>query len=479
MNTSGEWFLFPGSRQNFVKDSLAEGKNSRSRHVYAKDMFRNHFTMLLLGLLAIAASPARAQIGLPPVQVPNLPVLDTQPLNRTVNGVLDQADPQQLRELRKLRIRSLLRANRAALETDPRGAPIVRNEVVALSPTQEALDQARAAGFGIGRTRTLEGLDVTIVVLQAPAGMSTRRALDRLRQADPEGTYDYNHIYLGSGEVTAAPPTPGQEVNATAAAVPPAATGIKIGLIDGGVQRSHPVFTGVTIHEHGCAGGNIPNPHGTAVASLLVGQSTDFHGAVPGAELFSADVYCDLAAGGAVDLVAEAFSWLAKEKVPVINISLVGPPNSLIERIVKVVIKKGHIVVAAVGNDGPSAPPLYPASYPNVIAVTGVDARRRVLVEACRGDHVDFSAPGSNMSAAGIETPFAKVRGTSFASPIVAGLLARNITAPGKEQAASAVAALVAQATDLGAKGTDKVYGNGLVGDDLRMSEKLAAAPRQ
>lgn len=446
--------------------------------------------MLLLGLLAIAASPARAQIGLPPVQVPNLPVLDTQPLNRTVNGVLDQADPQQLRELRKLRIRSLLRTNRAALETDPRGAPIVRNEVVALSPTQEALDQARAAGFGIGQTRTLDGLDVTLVVLQAPGGMSTRRALDRLRQADPEGTYDYNHIYLGSGEVTAAPP-PAAGSNASTASEasplrvgseiqkPVAASGIKIGLIDGGVQRAHPVFTGVTIREHGCAGGNIPNPHGTAVASLLVGQSTDFHGAVPGAELFSADVYCDLAAGGAVDLVAEAFSWLAKEKVPVINISLVGPPNSLLERIVKVVIKKGHIVVAAVGNDGPSAPPLYPASYPNVIAVTGVDARRRVLVEACRGDHVDFSAPGSNMSAASIETPFAKVRGTSFASPIVAGLLARNITAPGKEQAASAVAALVAQATDLGAKGTDKVYGNGLVGDDLRMSEKLAVAPRQ
>jgi subtilisin family serine protease len=260
---------------------------------------------------------------------------------------------------------------------------------------------------------------------------------------------------------------------------PPATSGIKIGLIDGGVQRTHPVFTGVTIHEHGCAGGNIPNPHGTAVASLLVGQGTDFHGAAPGAELFSADVYCDLAAGGAVDLVAEAFSWMAKEKVPVINISLVGPSNALLERIVKVVIKKGHIVVAAVGNDGPSAPPLYPASYPNVVAVTGVDARHRVLVEACRGDHVDFAAPGSNMSAASIETPFAKVRGTSFASPIVAGLLARNISAPGKEHAASAVAMLVAQATDLGAKGADKVYGNGLVGDDLRMSEKLAAAPRQ
>jgi subtilisin family serine protease len=460
-------------------------------------MFQSRFTLLLLGLLAIAAAPAHAQIGLPPVQVPNLPVLDTQPLNRTVNGVLDQADPERLRELRKLRIRNLLRTNRVALETDPRGAPIVRNEVVALSPTQEALDRARAAGFGVGRTRTLDGLDVTIVVLQAPAGVSTRRALEQLRAADPEGTYDYNHIYLDSGEVAAAAPPADQNGNVPGAAgratpvpiVSPSAAseasplriaaGVKVGLIDGGVQRTHPVFAGVTIHEHGCAGGNIPNPHGTAVASLLVGTGTEFHGAAPGGELYSADVYCDLAAGGAVDLVAEALAWMAREKVPVINISLVGPANALLERIVKVVLKKGHIVVAAVGNDGPSSPPLYPAAYANVIAVTGVDARRRVLVEACRGDHVDFSAPGSNMSAVSIETPFARVRGTSFASPIVAGLLARHITAPGKEQAESAVAALVAEATDLGAKGADKVYGNGLVGDDLRMSEKLAAAPRQ
>jgi subtilisin family serine protease len=460
-------------------------------------MFHSRLTTLLLGLLAMAAVPARAQIGLPPVQLPNLPVLDTQPLNRTVNGVLEQADPERLRELRKLRIRNLLRTNRAALEADPRGAPIVRNEVVALSPTQEALDRARAAGFGIGRTRSLDGLDVTIVVLQAPPGLSTRRALEQLRQADPEGTYDYNHIYLDSGEVAAAQPPAVQGEHATSTGTsaaseasplrvpaeaadskPAAAAGIKIGLIDGGVQRAHPVFTGVTVHEHGCAGGNIPSPHGTAVASLLVGQTTDFHGAAPGAELFSADVYCDLAAGGAVDLVAEAFAWLAREKVPVINISLVGPSNALLERIVKVVLRKGHVVVAAVGNDGPSSPPLYPAAYPNVIAVTGVDARRRVLVEACRGDHVDFSAPGSNMSAASIETPFAKVRGTSFAAPLVAGLLARSISKLGKETVESAVAALVGQATDLGIRGADKVYGNGLVGDDLRMPEKLASASR-
>ncbi len=91
---------------------------------------------------------------------------------------------------------------------------------------------------------------------------------------------------------------------------------------------------------------------------LLVGQGDVFHGAAPGAELFAADVYCGLATGGALDSVAEAFAWMSREKVPVINISLVGPANALLEQIVRVVTSRGHIVVAAVGNDGPSASPL-------------------------------------------------------------------------------------------------------------------------
>ncbi|HEY5757417.1 MAG TPA: S8 family serine peptidase [Steroidobacter sp.] len=440
-------------------------------------MFPTKPIVLALLLLAIGGL-ARAQVTLPQVQVPNLPGLPTEPLNRTVNGVLDQADPQRLRELRQVRVRNLLRTNRTVLEADPRGAPIIRNEVIALSPTQAALDRARAAGFGIGRTRTLDGLDVSIVVLQAPPGMSTRRALERLRREDPEGTYDYNHVYLESGAVGTVGLAAGaaEALDAASGGTPAVAT--KVGLIDGGVQRSHAVFNGVVVHEHGCTGGSIPSAHGTAVASLLVGQGDVFHGAAPGAELFAADVYCGLATGGALDSVAEAFAWMSREKVPVINISLVGPANALLEQIVRVVTTRGHIVVAAVGNDGPSAPPLFPAAYPDVVAVTGVDAKDRVLVEACRGKHVDFSAPGASMSAAGIEAPFGVVRGTSFAAPIVAGLLARQLTTINKTQADAAIAALVSQATDLGARGVDKIYGNGLVGENLRPPEKLASSQR-
>src|SRR6185295_17270695 len=82
---------------------------------------------------------------------------------------------------------------------------------------------------------------------------------------------------------------------------------------------------------------------------------------------------------------------------------------------------RGIKVVAAVGNDGPAAPLQYPASYPGVISVTGVDAQGRALPEA---GHLDFAAPGADMIAAFPGQGYTVVRGTSFAAPLAAARLA-------------------------------------------------------
>ena len=137
------------------------------------------------------------------------------------------------------------------------------------------------------------------------------------------------------------------------------------------------------------------------------------------------------------------------------------------------VIAGGHLVVAAVGNDGPAAAPLFPAAWPGVIGVTGVDAHRRVLVEAERGPQVKFAAPAAQMAAAKSPLGYILVRGTSFAAPIVAGLLALNLPAPDKEAADRAVMALARDAVDLGSAGPDTVYGFGLVGELLRRQPVL------
>jgi subtilisin family serine protease len=443
----------------------------------------------------ILAQPlvAEAQVALPGIRLPggalpNLP-LDTL---RTLSGLSGDLDARRLEDVRLLHARDLIRTHRREVEADPNGAPILRGEVVAFSPSDAALGRARAAGFNVARERALDGLDARLVVLQAPRGMSTRRALERLRGLDPDGEYDFNHLYMDSGVVEKAtgeaPVTdaPGPQMVGHAGAAAHAAShadagthsdaAVRVGLVDGGVDTTHAVFRDIVIHQHGCSGTPVPAAHGTAVASLMIGRSPQFHGAAPGSELYSADVYCGLATGGAVDAVADALAWLVRERVPVINVSLVGPPNVMLENVVRMVIAHGHVIVAAVGNDGPAAPPLYPASYPDVVGVTAVDAHQRALFEACRGKQVKFSAPGADMSAANPAQSYAVVRGTSFASPIVAGLLAEALGQPDRAAAQRAVSDLAAHAVDLGAPGPDPIYGFGLVGGDLRPELALAAS---
>jgi subtilisin family serine protease len=431
------------------------------------------FLALLLPPLILAQSPqAAAQVALPNVRLPNLsgglPATGL-PLNadRALSGLSDDLDPRRLEDLRRLHVLDLIRKNPKEIEADPNGAPILRGEVVAFSPSDAAMEKARAAGFAVLRERVLDGLDARLVVLKAPDGIATRRALRQLKGLDPEGVYDFNHLYTDSGEVLASG-VAGELRVALGENTTLAGTGTKIGLVDGGVDTSHDVFRDIVIHQHGCSGAPVPAAHGTAVASLMIGRSLRFHGAAPGSDLYAADVYCGLPTGGAVDAVADALAWLVREHVPVINVSLVGPPNTMLENVVRLVIARGHVVVAAVGNDGPAAPPLYPASYPDVVGVTAVDAHQRVLLEACRGRQVKFSAPGADMSAANPAQNYVVVRGTSFASPIVAGLLAEAVREPDKAAAQRAVADLAAHAIDLGAPGPDPVYGFGLVGGDLR-----------
>jgi subtilisin family serine protease len=164
---------------------------------------------------------------------------------------------------------------------------------------------------------------------------------------------------------------------------------------------------------------------------------------------------------------------MAREQVPVINISLVGPANRALESVLRTLISRGHVIVAAVGNDGPASPPLYPAAYPDVVGVTAVDVRKQVLPEAVRGPHVAFSAPGAEMAvAANGESGFSRARGTSFASPLVAGLLAVAYDAAGGLQADAsrrALEALIQDSVDLGPPGRDPTYGYGLVGERLRV----------
>lgn len=305
------------------------------------------------------------------------------------------------------------------LARDDRGFPIIKGEVLAVSPGEVALGQARALGFTVLRQDRLDQLNLTAVTLMAPDGMDTIAALAAMRRADPAGIYDFAHVYNASGEMTAA------AGEGSEGSVSESLPDTRIGMIDGGIEKRHPALSSAAITVQAFAGkpGAPPSTHGTAVASLLVGQGEDFAGYLAGAKLFAADVFGGAPDGGSAAEIARALNWVAANHVVVTNISLAGPPNALLGAAVKSFVSTNHVLVAAVGNDGPAAPPNYPAAYPGVIAVTSVDATGHLQVDANRGGR--FAARGVDVRAATLPRGYANVTGTSYAAPAIAARIAR------------------------------------------------------
>jgi len=358
--------------------------------------------------------------------------------------------------------KELLRRHADLVEASPAGDPIRRGEIVLVSPSADTLAAAEKLGLRLLRQEQWPGLGLGEVVMSAPAGLGTARALQQLQGMAADAVMDFNHIYLPGGETT-----PG---NGRSPAWGPRGP-MRVGLIDGGVAQNHPALRPVGIERFGCDGETISSEHGTAVASLLVGHADGrFQGAAPKAKLYAADIYCGHPDGGAAEDLVRALAWMAREGVPVINVSLVGPPNRLLAQGIAALVRRGHLVVAAVGNDGPAAPPLFPASYPGVVGVTGVTPQRRVLPEAAQGPQVMWAAPGSELAVASREgSGYTVARGTSFAAPLVAGLLAGELCEPDSAAAAAALERLAARAADLGAQASDPKFGRGLVGEALRI----------
>lgn len=397
--------------------------------------------LFLAGAALVAESAARSQL-LPALPVSNLPLPSTSQGLPVVGDLLSGLTPAQrsaatlpsldrlgvgedigalgqasLAELRRLRLSELVRSNPTQLEAGPEGLPVGRGVLVAIDPTEMQLRAAGAAGFQVVAREDFGGL--VSVTLRAPRRLPLKAALRRLKEAAPGLAADYDHVYEPAG--AALLPVAGALL--AGASPPPMPAGKTIVVIDGGVA-AHPSLAGATIVQQGFAGAARPTGHGTAVASLLVGREGPFRGAAAGARLYVADVYGGNAAAGSASAIVRALAWAAAKRPDAISISLVGPDNLLLRRAIGILAARGIHMVAAVGNDGPAAPVQYPAAYAGVTAVTAVDAHDRALPEAGRAARLDFAAPGADMAAALPGRGYARVRGTSFATPLVAARLA-------------------------------------------------------
>jgi len=399
-----------------------------------------------------------------PLPAPRLPPV----VNRTLDTVQQTAGTaaQQV-------VDNVGRPARAdVFENDERGTRVVKSEVLALSPTDAGLAAARRLNFQVLRQENLAGLNLGITVLQAPPGLSAGDALNALRAADPAGTYDYNHIYDPSAQTSVR-----TGVVSIAAARSAPDQKVEIGMVDGGIDRSHPEFRGAKFITTNLAGtGDSPaSEHGTEIASVLAGNGSQIAGAVPAATIYAADVYGGSPTGGSADAVAQGIAWVAGKNVAVISVSLVGPPNRLLEAVIKASIARGHVIVAAVGNDGPATPVEYPAAYDGVIAVTSVDRARRIQIDANQGQQVAFAALGVDVPVAAPQKSYARVTGTSFAAPIVAAWFAMRMTHPDPAAVRAVYDELQHQAVDLGNPGRDSVFGWGFLESPKQRRESALA----
>jgi hypothetical protein len=334
-----------------------------------------------------------------------------------------------------------------------------------------ALAQALAPrGYQVLRRQPLNFLGGAITAFRLPPGISLGDAVAELRRDFPD------HITAPNGLLTPAATEPAAQLYAKTLIgwrlMPPDCPATEtIGLIDTPVDMSHAALSGqkLTSRSFLPAGLKPGTPdHGTAIAALLIGKAGDksFGGLLPGATVQHANVFHrteDRPAVATVERVVNAVDWLGAGGVRLVNMSLETGSNPVLDFAMSAANAKGMILVAAAGNGGKDAPPAYPAAHPDVIAVTAIDADARIYKKANRGDYIDLAAPGVDVWSAKPGGGGSYRSGTSFAVPFVVAALAVEHGAAPKATGKQLLTKLRANARDLGAKGQDPVYGDGLL----------------
>jgi subtilisin family serine protease len=227
--------------------------------------------------------------------------------------------------------------------------------------------------------------------------------------------------------------------------------GVMIAVIDTAIEADHPELADAIAEVFDAVGEgpSKPEPHGTEIAGIL-GSRAKLKGVAPESKLLSVRAF----RGGGNASPAQSTSlrllkgidWAFDAGAKVMNMSFTGPLDPLLERIVSRAAEKGVIFVAAAGNDGPKAPPVYPAAYHQVIAVTATDEKDRLYGKANRGDYIGIAAPGVDIIAPALKGTYELSSGTSMAAAHVAGVVALLIERNPELSAAEARAILSSSA---------------------------------
>lgn len=334
------------------------------------------------------------------------------------------------------------------VENDDAGNPYREGEIVIMSDDAGLVARAESLGFGVLEARELVSIGSVVARLRRPEGVSSSAALELLRTREPASPSGFNYVYRST---SAEADEPFDEQRGGAAVSAPA--GPRIGVIDGFSGRAVSVWQVERLTSEPALKG-----HGETVTNILLRDLSDIYRVEP-ERMLLLDVmrqHDDAAAADVAALVL-AFDRLVTERTDLANLSLAGPDHPALRRAVEMSLRRGMIIVAAVGNEGPAAPPAFPAAYDGVVGVAAVDSAGRPYLYSGRGSHVDIAALGVEQSSDGAGR---ELVGTSYAAPRVSALLASQHV-PGNKTSIDAI--LAAFAEDAGAPGRDPIYGVGIL----------------
>lgn len=308
-------------------------------------------------------------------------------------------------------------------------------------------------GIKVISERRLEALSLYVIRIKVTDALNNQEALN---QQLPEGVtaqWVKHHIYLSQAALKTADNV--GHVEDRVCSMP-----FRMGMVDTSIDTSHPLLDHVTITQRSfhIQGTKTSHAHGTAVAAIAAGRLPNESHIVNAGVFYSRS---SISQGATLLSLVEGINYLAKAGVSVINFSLTGPANPLLAKAVKRLRDKGILLAAAAGNDGPAATPRYPAAYDDVIAVTAIDDKDSIYRWANQGDYIELAGPGVSVTTARPNGEIGSETGTSMAAPLVSAIAGCHIALG--ESAVSTRAILRQQATDLGEKGRDPVYGYGAI----------------
>lgn len=209
-------------------------------------------------------------------------------------------------------------------------------------------------------------------------------------------------------------------------------TGVKVAILDSGVNKNHEDLKGQIIKEI-----NMINPkksaednfnHGTAIAGIIAAKDNNIgiKGIASGAKLYSVKIL-DENGDGTLNNLIKGIDWAIQQKVDIMNLSFgLDTDNPKLKNIIDKAVKSGIIIVAASGNNYIKNAD-YPARYENVISVGSIDENLSKAKFSSIGK-IEFSAPGKNILSTDNKGNYSLFNGTSFSAAYITGLIALYIS---------------------------------------------------